>query len=184
MTDSASLPLALSDTVAVLRGDGRMAATVTCGQAFGGDYEAVNVTAGLLAVSAADAFVVGPGPGVVGAGSRFGFGGLEAAAIVDAVDRRGGRPIVAVRWSDADDREAHRGVSHHTVTVLAEARVTALVAVPRGSTLSSRHDIVEVVVPALDYGGLTTMGRGAEDDPGFFRWSAAAGVLAAQLISG
>ena len=63
MTDSASLPLALSDLVPTLP----LAATVTCGQAFGGDYEAVDVTSGLLAVEA-DAYVVGPGPGVVGTG--------------------------------------------------------------------------------------------------------------------
>ncbi len=175
MTDSAALPLALSELVPTLP----LAATVTCGQAFGGDYEAVNVTSGLLAVEA-DAYVVGPGPGVVGTDSRFGFGGLENASIVDAVDARGGRPIVCVRWSDSDERPEHRGVSHHTVTLLEEARAIAYVAVPAGAAVETRHTLVEVEAPAPSV-PVESMGR---VDPGFVRWAAAAGVLAAQLVSG
>jgi Protein of unknown function (DUF3866) len=41
MTDGAGLPLALSDLVADLCARGLLDATVTCGHAFGGDYEAV-----------------------------------------------------------------------------------------------------------------------------------------------
>ncbi|HET7722552.1 MAG TPA: DUF3866 family protein, partial [Acidimicrobiales bacterium] len=43
MTDGAGLPLALSDLVAGLTERGLLDATITCGQAFGGDYEAVSV---------------------------------------------------------------------------------------------------------------------------------------------
>ena len=121
MTDSAALPAALSDLVAGLRGDGRLAATVTCGQAFGGDYEAVTLASALQVAAGpagAAAIVVGPGPGVVGTGSRFGFGGLEVAAVVDVAARLGCRPVVAVRYSDADPRARHRGISHHTSTAL------------------------------------------------------------------
>ena len=43
---------------------------------------------------------------------------------------------------------------------------------------------MEVDVPAdLDFGSATTMGRTPSHDPGFFRWAAAAGVLAAQLLA-
>lgn len=183
MTDSASLPLALSDTVATLRADGTLAFTVTCGQAFGGQAEAVNLTSGLLvAADRADALVVGPGPGVVGTRSRFGYSGLEVAAAIDAVDRRGGRAIVCVRWSDADPRAEHRGVSHHTRTALSEAHARALVAVPAGHTIETHHEVVAVDVPELDV-TLTTMGRGRKEDSGFFTWAGAAGVLAARLLS-
>lgn len=181
MTDGGALPLVLSDEVARLRAEGKLAATVTCGHAFGGDYEAVNVASGLLA-TAADAVVVGPGPGVVGTRSRFGFSGFEVASVVDTVDRLGGRPIVCARWSGADSRPEHRGVSHHTATALAHARATAMVAVPKGETLDSRHEVVEVDVPHLEL-DITTMGRGQHDDPGFFAWSAAAGVMAARLVT-
>jgi len=183
MTDSAALPLALSDVVANLRQAGSLAATVTCGQAFGGDFEAVNVVSALQAavgVGGADAVVVGPGPGVVGTGSEYGYGGVEVAWIVDAAAHLGGRPIVAVRFSDADERDRHRGVSHHTTTALALASSPPLVAVPRGGGFEG----MEVDVPDdLDFGATTTMGRGPVDDPGFFRWASAAGALAAELLA-
>ncbi|MGH9164154.1 MAG: DUF3866 family protein, partial [Acidimicrobiales bacterium] len=66
MTDQAALPLALSDLVAGLRGRGLLDATVTAGQAFGGDFEAVNVLSALevaLCVAGAETVIVAGGPG-------------------------------------------------------------------------------------------------------------------------
>ena len=60
-TDGAGLPLALSDLVAALTDRGLIDATVTCGQAFGGDYEAVSVHSALAIarhVAGADAVVL------------------------------------------------------------------------------------------------------------------------------
>jgi hypothetical protein len=171
MTDSAALPLALSDTVVELRARGLLAETLTCGQAFGGDREAVNVTSALL-LAEGDAIVVAPGPGVVGTGTRFGFGGLEVAAVVDAAAAVGGRPIVAVRYSGADPRPRHRGRSHHTDTVLALASHKAAAPVPPDGWPG----------PVLDF-EVTTMGRTQADDPEFFRYAGWAGVVAAQLLS-
>lgn len=182
MTDGGALPLVLSDEVARLQAEDKLAATVTCGHAFGGDHEAVNVASALLAARA-DAIVVGPGPGVVGTRSRLGYSGLDVAHVVDTADRLGGRPVVCVRWSAADERAEHQGVSHHTTTALGQARARALVAVPKGERLATTHEVVEVDVPHLDL-DITTMGRGQADDPGFFAWAAAAGVLAAQLVGG
>ncbi len=194
MTDSAALPLALSEVVHRLKESGGLAATVSCGQAFGGDHEAVNPTSGLLVArgaAAADAVVVGPGPGVVGTRTRFGFSGLEGAAVLDAAERLGGAPVVCVRWSGADGRDEHRGVSHHTLTVLEQARSRARVAVPAGEQAppaAAGHDVVEVDLPreamaAVEAVAVTTMGRSPADDPGFFRWAATAGVVAARLLS-
>lgn len=170
MTDSAALPLALSDLVAHLVGAGLLAETITCGQAFGGQREAVNLHSALL-LAAGDAVVVAPGPGVVGTGSRYGFSGLEVAGVVDAVTRLGGLPIVAVRWSDADGRERHRGQSHHTTTSLELASHPALAPTPADGW------------DGPDVGGVTTMGRSQAEDPEFFRYAAAAGLAAAQLLS-
>ena len=196
MTDSAALPLALSDLVAGLRAGGLLATTVTCGQAFGGDHEAVNLASALevaRAAGGADVVVVGPGPGVVGTRTRLGFGGLEVAAVVDAATLLAGRPVVAVRFSEGDARERHRGLSQHTVVALEVAAHPAVVAVPRGEQaaagLDRRHRLVEVDVP--DVAALcarhdlevTTMGRGPADDAAFFRWAGAAGVAAAQLLA-
>jgi len=187
MTDSAALPLALSDLVAELRGRGLLAATVTCGQAFGGDHEAVALASALevaVAVAGAEAVVVGPGPGVVGTGNRLGFSGMEVGAVVDVTARLGGAAVVAVRYSDADRRPRHRGISHHTRTALAMAGHRAMVPIPVGEPAPhGLGQVVEVDVPGdLDYGATTTMGRGPSDDPGFFAYAAAAGVLAAQLL--
>ena len=156
MTDSAALPLALSDLVADLRERGLLAATVTCGQAFGGDHEAVNVPSALQVAVAGPAPTPSwsaPGPGVVGTGSGYGFGGVEVAAVVDAAAHLGGRPIVAVRYSDADPRDRHRGVSHHTTTALALAGSTGRWW-PSPREAADGHDgVVEVDVPDdLDFG--------------------------------
>ena len=49
MTDGGALPLHFSRTVAELREKGLLSGTVTCGHAFGGDLEAVNVYSALAA---------------------------------------------------------------------------------------------------------------------------------------
>ncbi len=186
MTDAAALPLAVSDLVADLRTAGLLAATVTSGHAFGGDHEAVTVASALevaVAVAGGDAVVVGPGPGVVGTDSRYGFSGLEVAAVIDVAAGMGGVPVAAVRYSQSDLRDRHRGISHHTCTALDLASSRAMIAIPSGEPRpDDLGEVVEVDVPAdLDY-GVTSMGREPGDDPGFFRYSAAAGVLAAQLL--
>lgn len=163
MTDTAALPLALSDLVA----EGLFDVTVTAGQAFGGDLEAVNVASALVATDA-DAVVVAPGPGVVGTGTTYGFGSLDVAATVDTVAALGGLPILAARYSDADPRDRHRGISHHTTTALAVARTAPLVPAP--------DDLPDLAVTA------TTMGRTAAEDPGFFAYAAAAGMAAARSV--
>ena len=184
MTDSAALPLALSDLVFELRARGLVAATVTCGQAFGGDYEAVTVHSALQVargLARADAVVVAPGPGVIGTGTTLGFGGVEVAAVCDAVNALGGRPIVAVRWSGADARPRHRGVSHHTITVLDLVHGPVTVPVARGVPIDLPQ-AVELDVPDLDWTGIASMGRRFEADPGFFLHAAAAGMAAAQAL--
>jgi hypothetical protein len=201
MTDAAALPLALSDLVAGLRRAGFVDVTVTAGQAFGGDLEAVNVPSALMlarGVAAADAVVVAMGPGGVGTATPLGFGALEQAAVLDAVEWLGGTPIACLRYSDADARDRHRGLSHHSVTVLARAtHARAVAAVPEDvpavaealaeAGVDRRHRVVTVSVPdvasllaAADI-EVTTMGRGAGDEPGFFAVAAAAGVAAASI---
>lgn len=170
MTDSAALPLALSDLVADLVGAGLVAETITCGQAFGGQVEAVNLHSALL-LAAGDSVVVAPGPGVVGTGSRLGFGGVEVAAVVDTTTKLGGRPIVAVRYSVADPRPRHQGWSHHTTTALELASHPALVPEPAEGWAGP------------DVGAVTSMGRSQADDAEFFRYAAAAGLAAAHLLA-
>ena len=170
MTASAALPLALSDLVADLVDRGLLAETITCGQAFGGRREAVNLHSA-LALAEGDAVVVAPGPGVVGTGSRLGFGGIEVATVIDATTVLGGRPIVAVRYSGADARARHQGRSHHTTTALELASHPALAPEPPDGW------------EGPDVGSVTSMGRTQAEDPDFFRYAAAAGLAAAQVLS-
>ena len=119
MQDGGALPAWFSRTCATLSEAGWLAATVTTGQSFGGDLETVTVHTGLLAarhVLGADIAVVAQGPGNLGTGTRWGFSGVAAGEAVNAVAALGGRPVASLRVSDADPRERHRGVSHHSLT--------------------------------------------------------------------
>ena len=171
-------------------------ATITCGHAFGGDYEAVSV-AGALAIARhvvhADAAIVVMGPGGVGTATRLGFSGIEMGAVLDTAVGLGGVPIAAVRYSDADPRERHAGISHHTITALTTAtRTRVTVALPEGLDVDpaplARHELVRVpsvgIVARMEAHDLDvrSMGRPAADDPWLFECAAAAGTVAARQL--
>lgn len=206
MTDGAALPIALSDLVATLRERGLVDATVTCGHAFGGDFEAVSVYSALAVarhVVAADAAVVVMGPGIVGTGTRLGFSGIEVGPVLDAVTGLQGDPIACLRVSFADERPRHQGVSHHTLTTLrlaCRSRVTIPVPTVGGDAearirtdldrggVASRHELVDVPpIGIIDRFAahdlrIASMGRTADADPVLFEAAAAAGVLAANRV--
>jgi hypothetical protein len=206
MTDGAALPLALSDLVAQLRDRELLDATITCGHAFGGDYEAVSVYSALAVarhIAHADAAIVAMGPGIVGTATRLGFSGIEVGPILDAAHGLGGVPIACLRVSFADPRARHRGLSHHSATALTIAtRGRALIPVPgvggeeeatlraelASSGLADRHELIDVpvtgIIELLESLGLdiVSMGRPAADDPVLFETAAAAGVVAASRI--
>ncbi|MFD6175927.1 MULTISPECIES: DUF3866 family protein [unclassified Isoptericola] len=128
MTDGGALPAAFSRTVATLREVGWLATTVTVGQAFGGDLEAVTVHTGLLAarhVAGADLVVVTQGPGNLGTGTRWGFSGVAAGEAVNAAATLRGRPVASLRVSGADPRDRHRGISHHSLTAYGRVALAA-----------------------------------------------------------
>jgi hypothetical protein len=198
MTDGGALPLWLSRTVAALAGE--LVGSVTVGQAFGGDLEAVTLHSGLLAaarVLRADVAVVIQGPGNLGTGTSWGFSGVAAGEAVNAATAVGGRPVAVLRMSEADPRARHRGVSHHSTTAYGRVALTAAdVVVPSSwahlvepaRAALSRHRLVEVDDEGL-LGALATwspllssMGRGLDDDPVAFVAAAAAGRHAARLL--
>ena len=128
MSDGGALPLWFSRTVSGLREAGWLAATVTVGQAFGGDLEAVTLHSGLLAarlVLGCDVVVVTQGPGNLGTGTRWGFSGVAAGEAVNAAAVLRGRPVAALRVSAADPRARHRGVSHHSLTAYGRVALAA-----------------------------------------------------------
>jgi hypothetical protein len=195
MTDGGALPLWFSRTVAALATS--LCGTVTVGQAYGGDLEAVTVHSGLLAAARvldADIAVVTQGPGNLGTGTPWGFSGVAAGEAVNAAAAVGGRPVAALRMSSADPRPRHRGVSHHSTTAYGRvALAMADVVVPSSYaelvdvTAFVRHNVVTVddtgLLEALKASPaeLSTMGRGLDDDPVSFLAAAAAGRHAAAL---
>jgi Protein of unknown function (DUF3866) len=205
MLDGGALPIWFSRTAAALRENGWLAGTITVGQAFGGDLETVTVHNGLLAarhVLGADLIVIAQGPGNLGTGTRWGFSGVAAGEAVNAAAVLGGRPVAALRISEADHRDRHRGISHHSLTAYGRvALAKADVVVPdlpgefgaqvaaAAEALSPRHNLVRVSVDGLrevlarSPVGLSTMGKTLADDPAYFLAAAAAGRHAATLVS-
>lgn len=121
MSDGGALPLSLSQAADYIIKEGLIEATITYGQAFGGDFEAVNSYSALLAAKhglKVDAALVIKGPGVVGTGTKFGHTGLEQGEIANAVYRLKGRPVLIPRINFAESRQRHQGLSHHFLTVL------------------------------------------------------------------
>ena len=184
-----ALPLPLSDTVRLLLERGLLATTVSVGACFGGEQDCVGVASALAwaAGGGFDAVVCAIGPGIVGTGSRLGHGGLAAAEAANAASALGGAPVLAARVSAADERDRHRGVSHHTEAVLALCAGRVIVAWPRGleapGWVEPRREVdVDGWEEACAGLPLSHMGRGADQEPWFFAAAFAAGRLARSLV--
>jgi len=207
MTDSAALPLAFSRAATELREKGLIDSTITCGQAFGGEIEAINIYTALIAAKqavGADAVIICPGPGHAGTGTQFGFSAIEQGEIVNAVNLLAGSAIAIARISYADPRPRHHGLSHHTLTALGLVALTkCAVALPvidqmrlnmiqeqiAHSAISYRHKVRVLdgqpgIIELQEKGvRMSSMGRSFEQDPEFFLAASAAGALAAEMLN-
>jgi Protein of unknown function (DUF3866) len=184
-----ALPVSLSDAIRALKERRLLHLAIGAGACFGGDDDCANVYSALAVSRArgAEAVVCGIGPGIVGTGTSLGHGGVVAAAAANAANALGGVPVIAPRVSDADPRERHRGLSAHTLAVLELCLGPVRVAWPAGVAAPAELGAVEEV----DVSGwpeacaglpLAHMGRGPDEDPGFFAAAFAAGRLAASLM--
>ena len=202
MLDGGALPAWFSRTASMLADCGWLAGTITVGQAFGGDLEAVTLHSGLLAarhVLGAEMIVVAQGPGNLGTGTRWGFSGVASGEAVNAAAVLGGHPIASLRISEADPRPRHRGISHHSLTAYGRvALARADVVVPdlpgefgaavaeAAKPLADRHNLVTISVDGLREilaacpVPLSTMGRNLDQDLAYFLSAAAAGRHAAK----
>jgi Protein of unknown function (DUF3866) len=201
-TAGGALPGALSDTVVELQARGFLADHVTAAPCFGGPLDAITVEGALDAGARRlgwDCALVGPGPGILGSASALGHGGLAALSNAHAALSLGCSVVLAPRLSGGDRRERHRGLSHHTATVLELLLRPVKVAVPAGLATGEEelrealgsgpgHEGVEVeVLELLDaYAGsglpAVTMGRAVSEDREFFMSALAAGAALADLI--
>jgi hypothetical protein len=187
--DGGALPVSLSDAVRTLRAEGFLRTTIAPGTAFDAEVACVSLPSALAwcAREGMDVVVCAVGPGIVGTGSRYGHGGVAAAAAANAASALGGSPIIAARVSGADERERHREVSHHTLAAAELSLGAVRIAWPAGRPVPPGLGAVEEV----DVSGweaacaglpLSHMGRGPEDDPSFFAAAFAAGKLARALL--
>ena len=211
-TPGGALPGALSRDVAELGERELLAGHVTAGPAHGGEREAISVAGGIDAAARVlgwDACVAGPGPGILGSASRLGHGGLAALDTLHTALALGMPTLLAPRLSSSDPRGRHRGLSHHSRTVLEMVLAPVRVPVPETETegwpllgaeapeggsgqealeeliavTKGRHDLVVEVVDLGGYAasGLpaSTMGRDLDEDPLFFAAALAAGAALA-----
>jgi hypothetical protein len=192
-TAGGALPGAMSRDVRELRERGLLCAHVTAGPAYGGEAEAITTAGALhhgLHEAGWDAALCGPGPGILGSASALGHGGMAALDSAHAAIALGCRTVLVARMSTGDPRPRHRGISHHTLTVLDLLLSPVTVALPAEADPELpdeyRHDVRRVGVDLDGYraSGLPsrTMGRGIDDDPDFFAAALAAGVALGEFL--
>jgi Protein of unknown function (DUF3866) len=134
-TAGGALPGGRSHTVRALRERGLLAGHLTAGAAFGGEGEAITTVGAMhhgLRTLGWDAAVCGPGPGIVGSSSPLGHGGMSALDSAHAALAIGCPTVLVARMSSGDERPRHRGISHHTLTVLDLLLEPVTVALPAG----------------------------------------------------
>jgi Protein of unknown function (DUF3866) len=202
-TAGGALPGAMSDTVRQLLDRGLLAGHTTAGPSFGGAQEAITTAGAIhdgLSAERWDVALAGPGPGILGSGSALGHGGIVALDSAHAAIALGCPTVLTARMSSGDPRERHRGLSHHTRTVLQLLLRPVTLAVPPGVRVFSEmdgigpaleaaraagHEVVEAAIDAEGYraSGLPTrtMGRSFDEDRLFFAAALAAGGALAEL---
>ena len=213
-TPGGALPGTLSRDVGALRERGLIAGHVTAGPCYGGELEAISVPGALHAAAERlswDAVIAGPGPGILGSGSRYGHGGMAALDVAHAALALGLPTLLSPRLSASDPRERHRGLSHHSASVLELLLGTVRVPVPEtdaggwptevpeggsapdalaaiAEACGDRHDVAveQVDLEAYARAGLPTktMGRELAEDPLFFAAPLAAGRALARAALG
>jgi hypothetical protein len=193
-TAGGALPGSLSRDVADLRERGLLCGHVTASPSYGGEMEALSTVGALDAAATAlgwDAVLVGPGPGIIGSDTAFGHGGMTALDNAHASLSLRLPTIISPRLSSGDPRERHRGLSHHTATVLELLLAPVTIAIPEGATnllVTDRHVVkpVSVDLDAYASSGLptSTMGRKLADDPLFFEAPLATGAFVGSAVYG
>ncbi len=191
-TGGGALPGAFLRDLAELRERGLVCGHISAAPAYGGEHEALSVAGALDAAAHRfgwEAAIVGPGPGIIGSDTRLGHGGMAALDSAHASLSLGLPTLLSPRLSAADPRQRHRGVSHHTLTVMRMLLGAVEVAIPSDSPVVTaqlaaaagwRHRLREAPADLEGYAGsglpARSMGRELDADPLFFAAPLAAGA--------
>jgi hypothetical protein len=213
-TVGGALPGSLSRDVADLRERGLLAGHVTAGPAYGGEHEAISLVGALDAAVRRlgwEAIVCGPGPGIIGSDTSYGHGGLAALDSAHAALALRLPTLLSPRLSSSDPRARHRGLSHHTASVLELLLASVRIPVPEielagwptgterveevdlPSVLDALHEACDdrhdVAVEPVDLEGYAAsglpalaMGRTIAQDPLFFAAALAGGAALAGAV--
>jgi len=208
MTDHGALPISFSKNVSLLKQNRLVDVTVTSGNAFGGDYECVNIYTSLKAalnVANCDIAIITMGPGILGTDTAYGFSGLELGLYVNLVAASGGNVVYIPRVGFSDSRQRHFGISHHSLTVLRDVIQYSLpLVLPLMDKYSQRKVVEQLrqnillhkhraiflngrdIKQALEHYNLvpTTMGKGMEREPYFFYTLGAVGYYGLKRVLG
>lgn len=193
-TGGGALPGSFSRDVKQLRERGLLAGHITAAPSYGGEHEALS-TAGALDAAANklnwDAILVGPGPGIIGSDTAYGHGGMAALDNTHAALSLALPTLISPRLSSSDPRDRHRGLSHHTQTVLQLLLAPVEVPIPSGEPEVAAalelfdHHVEQVAVDLDGYAAsdlpTTTMGRSLQEDPLFFKAALASGTFLARV---
>ncbi|NLK21722.1 MAG: DUF3866 family protein [Epulopiscium sp.] len=177
-----------------------MDCTITCGNAFGGDLETVNLYTALIAaklIRKCNGAVIIMGPGHVGTHTKLGFTGVELANNAHTIYSMGGTPICIPRVSFSEKRNRHYGISHHFLTTMGQHCLIPchmafanyaynekeyIMGQYEKYNLGKKHIIhfvEEDTISVMERYDLSikTMGRTIREDPEFFRTAGACGML-------
>jgi hypothetical protein len=195
-TAGGALPGGHSRVVRELRERELLAGFLTAGPAYGGEGEALSTPGAVqhgLTELGWGAVVCGPGPGIIGSASALGHGGMAALDSAHAAAAVGCAVVVCPRMSSGDERPRHRGLSHHSITVLSLLLVPVTVPLPEAAPglvelmggdvrdgARSEHRVTRHAADLAGYAasGLParTMGRSIKQDELFFAAALAAGA--------
>jgi hypothetical protein len=196
-TVGGALPGALSRDVQGMLESGLLAGHITAGASYGGRHEAITLVGAIDAAGPLgwDAAIVGPGPGILGSATTYGHGGMVALDAAHAGLSLGAPVALSPRLSSSDPRPRHRGISHHSRSVMRLLLGGVDLPLPEGS--EELATVVEregegrhrVTIEPVDLDGYLasglptrTMGRDLAQDPEFFAGPLAAGARLAALI--
>ncbi len=209
MTDGAALPGAFSGLVFELRDAGLLDGWITCGQAFGGELEAVTVWTACSPPRrcfGADVIVVADGPGNLGTDTTWGVSALGSGNALNAVAALGAdrsRRCGSASPTSAHGTAASRTTRSRSSATCAWCRPTCRCPCSRTTSSASRSGMRSAPPRSRNatsswrstavrrstswpIGGIEprSMGRGVDDDPLFFLAAGAAGVLAGRSGGG
>jgi hypothetical protein len=193
-TGGGALPGSISRDVKQLRERGLLAGHITAAPSYGGERESLSPLGALDAAATDlnwDAILIGPGPGIIGSDTAYGHGGMSALDNAHAALSLGLPTLISPRLSSSDPRERHRGLSHHTRSVLQLLLAPVELAIPEGAPEVAAalepfpHHVQQVPADLDGYAAAdlpkTTMGRSLQDDPLFFAAALATGTFLARV---